>query len=65
MIPIAMLVYFMKQYILKSLGGTTSITGEELGDSDLDDDDDDDKDKVMLFKTFNYKHFLCNIVIFF
>lgn len=48
MIPTAMLVYFMKQYILKSLGGTTSIAGEELGDSDLDDDDDDDKDKVML-----------------
>ncbi|XP_044740729.1 multiple C2 and transmembrane domain-containing protein isoform X2 [Chrysoperla carnea] len=46
MIPAFGLLYFLKQYLVKSLtGGGPSLPAGDQDDSDLEDDEDDDKDK--------------------
>lgn len=46
MIPIAVLLIFVKQYIVRKITGPETVPWDEVADSDLDDEDDDDKDKV-------------------
>lgn len=48
MVPAAGLLIFLKQYIVRSLAGPSTVPWDEIADSDLDEDEDDDKDKVKL-----------------
>ncbi|XP_071053382.1 multiple C2 and transmembrane domain-containing protein isoform X3 [Onthophagus taurus] len=45
MIPIAGLLVFLKQYIVKQITGPQTVPWDEVADSDLDEDEDDDKEK--------------------
>ncbi|KAK9707893.1 Plant phosphoribosyltransferase C-terminal [Popillia japonica] len=45
MIPIAGLLIFLKQYIVKQITGPQTVPWDEVADSDLDDDEEDDKEK--------------------
>ncbi|XP_044263295.1 multiple C2 and transmembrane domain-containing protein isoform X2 [Tribolium madens] len=45
MLPIAGLLIFFKQYIVRILAGPSSIPWDETADSDIEDDEDDDKEK--------------------
>lgn len=46
MLPIALLLIFFKQYIVRKLTAPETVPWDEVADSDLEDDDDEDKDKV-------------------
>lgn len=45
MIPLAGLLIFMKQYLVRKLTGPETVPWDEIADSDLDDEDEEDKDK--------------------
>lgn len=46
MLPIAGLLIFLKQYVVRKLTQPETVPWDEVADSDLDEDDDEDKDKV-------------------
>lgn len=45
MVPIAGLLIFLKQFIVRKLTGPETVPWDEIADSDLDDEDEEDKDK--------------------
>ncbi|XP_023309871.1 multiple C2 and transmembrane domain-containing protein isoform X3 [Anoplophora glabripennis] len=45
MMPVAGLLFFLKQYIIRTLAGPTPVPWDETAESDLDDDDEEEKEK--------------------
>lgn len=45
MVPVAGLLIFLKQYIIRTLAGPTTVPWDETVESDLDDDDEEEKEK--------------------
>lgn len=45
MVPVAGLLIFLKQYIIRALAGPAPVPWDETAESDLDDDDEEEKEK--------------------
>lgn len=47
MLPVAGLLIFLKQYVVKLLAGPSIVPWDEVAESDIDEDEEDDKEKVV------------------